>query len=78
MKTINIDELDAVTVSELRKTIMEGIHKNRKSVKEKGFVELYRACKKMLGHKQKEAYLYYELCKALEIEYLKETGRNIA
>lgn len=78
MKQINIEELDRQTASEVRKKIMDGIHANRKSVKDKGFIELYRNCKKMLGHMQKEAYLFYELCKALEIEYEKETGRRLA
>lgn len=78
MKAIIIDEMDNMTASEVRKKIMDGIHNKPDSVKKPGFIQLYRNCKKMLGHKQKEAYLYYELVKALEIEYEKQTGRNLA
>jgi hypothetical protein len=77
MKQIITEELDRQTASEMRKQIADGIHNKPDSVKKPGFIKLYRNCKRMLGHMQKEAYLFYELCKSLEIEYEQKTGKRL-
>ncbi len=77
MKQINIEGLDRATAAEIRKKIMDGMRDKPDSFKKPGFVELYRNCKKMLGHMQKEAYLFYEITKAMEIEYERNTGERL-